>query len=276
MSRESISQRAGQVRKMSLRAFQSRDLIYLRDLLRELILRDLKLRYRRSVLGLTWSLLNPLAELLVLTFVFTYLLPLNIPSFPVFLYTGLLAWNWFRASLTSGSNVIVNNRGLIRFPGFPVPVLPVVTTASHLVHFVLSLPILALFLFLYHIPLSPAIVALPFVIIVQFLFIISLVYFLAAIEVTFRDTQYLLGIALMLGFYLSPVFYDVERIPAAILPIYNLNPMVHIIGAYRAIFLDGAFPPLGPLMIISGVSIILLWLGYSFFMRASFQFAQEL
>ena len=80
----------------------------------------------------------------------------------------------------------------------------------------------------------------------------------------------------MLGFYLSPVFYDVSRIPPDLMPIYNLNPMVHIIGAYRAIFLDGVFPPLGPLLIISGISAIVLWLGYAFFMRASFQFAQEL
>jgi lipopolysaccharide transport system permease protein len=111
---------------------------------------------------------------------------------------------------------------------------------------------------------------------VEFLFIISLVYFLAAIQVTFRDTQYLLNIILMLGFYLSPVFYDVDRIPPNLMPIYNLNPMVHIIEAYRAIFLDGVFPPLVPLLIISGVSAILLWLGYTFFIRASFQFAQEL
>ena len=253
-----------------------KNLFYLRDLLQELIVRDMKLRYRRSVLGLAWSLLNPLAELLVLTFVFTYVLPLNIPKFPVFLYTGLLAWNWFRASLNSGANAIVTNRSLIRLPGFPIPILPVVTTTSYFVHFVLSLPILVLFLILYKVPLSAAVIALPFVMAVQFLFIISLVYFLAAIQVTFRDTQYLLNIVLMLGFYLSPVFYDVNRIPAELLPIYNLNPMVHIIGAYRAIFLDGTFPVIGPLLIISGISAILLWLGYTFFMRASFQFAQEL
>jgi lipopolysaccharide transport system permease protein len=221
-------------------------------------------------------LLNPLAELLVLTFVFTYVLPLNIPSFPVFLYTGLLAWNWFRASLSSGANAIVNNRSLIRLPGFPIPILPVVTTSSYFVHFLLSLPILVIFLILYHIPLTPAVIALPFVMVVEFLFILSLVYFLAAIQVTFWDTQYLLTIVLMLGFYLSPVFYDTSRIPAELLPIYNLNPMVHIIGSFRAIFLDGVFPALSPLLIISGISIIFLWLGYTYFIRASFEFAQEL
>lgn len=260
----------------SRKVFRRKDYFYLRDLLREMVVRDMKLRYRRSVLGLAWSLLNPLAELLVLSFVFTYLLPLNIANFPVFLYTGLLAWNWFRASLSSGTSTIVDNRSLIRLPGFPIPVLPVVTTTSHFVHFVLSLPILVIFLVLYQIPLTSAIISLPFVMAVQFLFIISLVYFLAAIEVTFRDTQYLLNIILMLGFYLSPVFYDVSSIPADILPLYNLNPMVHIIGAYRSIFLEGTFPPIEPLLIITGISAILLWLGYSFFMRASLQFAQEL
>jgi lipopolysaccharide transport system permease protein len=273
---QAVSQSLLTMAKPSRKVNRRNNLFYMRDLLRELIARDMKLRYRRSVLGLAWSLLNPLAELLVLTFVFTYVLPLNIASFPVFLYTGLLAWNWFRASLSSGANAIVNNRSLIRLPGFPIPILPVVTTASYFVHFVLSLPILVIFLILYHIPLSPAVIALPFVMAVEFLFILSLIYFLAAIQVTFWDTQYLLNIVLMLGFYLSPVFYDVNRIPVEYLPIYNLNPMVHIIGAYRAIFLEGVFPALSPLLIISGVSIILLWLGYTYFMRASFQFAQEL
>lgn len=273
---QAVSKSMLTIAKPTSKANRRNNLVYMRDLLRELIMRDMKLRYRRSVLGLAWSLLNPLAELLVLTFVFTYVLPLNIANFPVFLYTGLLAWNWFRASLSSGTSAIVNNRSLIRLPGFPIPILPVVTTASYFVHFVLSLPILVIFLFLYHIPLTPAVIALPFVMVVEFLFILSLVYFLAAIQVTFWDTQYLLNIILMLGFYLSPVFYDVNRIPSQFLPIYNLNPMVHIIGAYRAIFHDGTFPSLGALLIISGVSVILLWLGYAYFIRASYKFAQEL
>lgn len=253
----------------------TREIIYLRDLLQELVARDIKLRYRRSILGMAWSLLNPLAELLVLTFVFTFILPVRIPNFITFLYTGVLSWSWFRASLYNGTSAIVNNRELIRLPGFPIAILPVVSTAANFIHFLLSLPILGMFIALSGLKISGTIALLPFVMTVQFLLTISLIYFLAAIHVTFRDTQYLLGIALMLGFYLSPIFYQVKNVPPQYLPVYNLNPMVHIIEAYRSILIYGSQPDLKNVAIIAIMSLILLFIGLLIFRRASFQFVEE-
>ena len=250
--------------------------IYLRDLLRELIGRDIKLRYKRSLLGIAWSLINPLAQLLVFSLIFSVVLPLNIPNYTTFLFTGLLAWNWFQTSLYAATGAIVDNRELIRRPGFPVTILPIVTVSTNFIHFLLALPILLVFLLIGGISFRITILALPVIFIVQFLFTLSLSYFVATLHVTFRDTQYLLGIVLLLGFYLSPVFYDVSAIPQGYQALYHLNPMVVLIDAYRQILLRGQLPGALDLLVLSLVSAGLLWLGYRIFIRASAQFAEEL
>ena len=107
-----------------------RRLIYVRDLLRELVLRDLKLRYKRSALGIGWSLLNPLAQVLVFTFLFRVVVPLGIPDYHLFVFTGVLAWSWFQQSVVAATGAITDNRELIRQPGFPAAVLPAVTVAA--------------------------------------------------------------------------------------------------------------------------------------------------
>jgi lipopolysaccharide transport system permease protein len=249
---------------------------YVRDLLRTLVARDMKLRYKRSVMGFAWSLLNPLAQLLVFGFVFTTVLPLNIPNYTVFLFSGLLPWSWFSGALNEATSAIVGNRELIRRPGFPTPVLPVVTVMSHLVHFVLALPVLLLFLVAAGIPLTRSILALPLVIIIQFIFILSLAFLLATVHVTFRDTQYLLNILLMLAFYLTPVLYDSTAIPQRFYLIYLLNPMYHFINAYRAILLHGVWPDFIALGLVGAAASVLLLLGYWYFIITSFQFVEEL
>jgi homopolymeric O-antigen transport system permease protein len=242
----------------------------------ELVLRDLKLRYRRSVLGLLWTLLNPLAQLLVLDLVFSRVLPLNIPNYSLFLFTGLLAWNWFQSALYAGTGSIVDNRELIHRPGFPAAVLPLATTVSYFIHFLLALPILLIFMFLYGIHPGSAFFYLPFIFATQFIFILGLIYFTAAIQVTFRDTQYLLGVLLFLGFYLTPVFYDSSAIPPQLYPFYYLNPMVTIINAYRSVFMEAEFPAGLPLIIVGLASIGICWITYQVFKRASYRFVEEL
>jgi len=252
------------------------NLIHLRDLLRELIVRDINLRYKRSVLGIVWSLLNPLMQLLVLSLIFQVVLPLDIPNYNTFLFTGLLVWTWFQTSLLSATGAIVDNRDLISRPGFPAGILPVVTVATNFIHFLLALPILFAFLLISGIPLSTALLALPFLFVVQFLFTLSLVYFIAPVHVRFRDTQYLLGILLLLGFYLSPIFYEASAIPQQYQLLYRLNPMVTLIEAYRSILMQGTFPGVLNLLVLILVSLALLGIGYGIFKRARAHFAEEL
>jgi len=253
-----------------------RDAAYLRDLWRELVVRDLKLRYKGSFLGLAWSLLNPLAQLLVFTFVFQYILPLEIENYSAFLFAGLLVWSWFQSSLSASATVIVDGRSLIKRPGFPAAILPVVTVSANMIHFLLALPILFVFLLAVGIRPQNVLALLPFIIALQFLFTLSLSYFLAAIHVTFRDTQHLVNVFLLLFFYLSPIFYDTTIIPDRFQSIYHLNPMVPLLEAYRDIFLNGRMPDLAAMALLGGLSLLLLGIGYHVFMRTSYTFVEEL
>jgi lipopolysaccharide transport system permease protein len=248
---------------------------YLRDLLRELVVRDIKLRYNRSILGVAWSLLVPLAELGILSFVFGTVLPLNVPHFTSYLFSGLLPWAWFSSSLLAATLATRQHKDLLQQVGFPAGILPIITITSQFIHFLLALPILFMFLWIDGIPITFAIAALPAIMALQFAFTLGLAYFLAPLEALFHDTHHVLSLALSLMFYLSPVFYQASAIPPDYSLVYNFNPLVHILGAYRAVLIGGTFPPAGPLLIVGGVSAIMVVSGYRFYMHLHYRMIQE-
>ena len=245
------------------------------DLLRELVSRDFKVRYKRSALGLGWSLLNPLFQLLIFSTVFTYILPLQIPNYPSFLFTGILVWSWFQGSLLSAATCIVENGGLLRQPRFPAAMLPLATIATSWLHFMLALPILIAGALISGNP-AGGLWTLPFIMAVQFLFTLALSYIVASVHVHFRDTQHILSIVLMLGFYLVPIFYRSDTVPDAVLPWYHLNPLVTILDAYHVAVLQGTSPDWLGLAIIAAGSCALLAASATLFVRASYKFVEEL
>lgn len=246
------------------------------DILRQLVDRDIKLLYKRSALGIAWTLINPLLQLIVFAFVFQTVLPVNVPNYASFTFTGLLVWNWFQTSLFQATGVIIASRALIRQPGFPIAILPVVTTTTGLIHFLLALPVLLAFLSVAGIELKPVVLYLPILQAIQFVLTVSLAYLLAALNVTFRDTQHTLGVVLQLFFYVTPVFYDIKNVPPKYQLLYNLNPMVHIVTAYRSILIQGVSPNWQSLLILVAVLVVLLPLGLHFFRRQSDRFVEEL
>jgi lipopolysaccharide transport system permease protein len=250
--------------------------IYLRDLLLELVTRDIKLRYNRSVLGLGWSLLVPLAQMLVFHFIFRSVLSIDIPNYHLFAFSGLLIWGWFQSSLVAAAGAITDNRELLRRPSFPVDVLPIIPVITQFVQFLLALPILFLFVELAGVPLTTAYLALPAVAAVQLMLTMSVAYLLATFQVWFRDTQHFTGVALLMVFYLSPVIYDASLVPDAYARIYDLNPMVHLMAAYRSVILRGELPNTLALLAVGTASACLLWFGHAVFARASHRFAEEL
>jgi len=250
---------------------------YFSDLLRELVVRDLKIRYKRSVIGLAWSLVTPLLQLAVLSFAFRLVIRLDVENFTLFLFIGLLAWSWFQSSLHMSSASIVDSRELLKQPGFPAAVLPVATVTTNLVHFLLAfVALLPFLLFAGGASLSWTVLLLPLVMAVQFVLILSIAYFFATLNVNFRDTQHLVGVLLMLGFYLTPIFYQAEKVPHPFQAAYQLNPLVHILGAYRAILMDGALPNLALLALVCFASCLLLLVTLRQFTRASSRFVEEL
>jgi len=254
----------------------TRTLAHRWDLVLTLIGRDLKLRYNRSVMGIAWSFVTPLSQLLVLNLVFTRVVPLGIPAYGSFLLVGLLTWTWFSISLDQATGSIVDHRELVRQPGFPVGLLPVITVATNLVQFLLALPVLALVIIVAGISVGPALAALPLLIAIQFLFTLGLSFFIATFHVTFRDTKHLLSVLLLLGFYLTPIFYPAERAPERLALLYQLNPMAVLIESYRDVLLENRLPPVVPLLLTSGVSVLLLVVGYRVFRRASDRFVDEI
>jgi lipopolysaccharide transport system permease protein len=246
------------------------------DLLRELIIRDIKLMYNRSVLGIAWSLINPLLQLAIFTFLFRHVLSTRISRFSLFTFCGILAWTWFQTSLIRGAAVIVESRELLRQPGFPAAALPVVAVGTNFINFLISMSILMVVLLLEGTAPKAAFLAVPFIIAVQFVLTLSFVYFFAALNVIFRDTQHILGVLLQLYFFMTPIFYDVTSIPEHYRTLYMLNPLARLLGAYRTSLMLGEAPDWLPLLIIGLLSATLMTFSLSFFRRTSKRFVEEL
>lgn len=252
-----------------------RSLVQKRDLLRELLIRDMKLRYKRSSLGIAWTLVNPLTQLLVYNFVFRVLFRVDTPNYMAYIFIGITSWNWFQSSVLESTMAILANRDLIRQPSFPSALLPNVTVGSHLIHFLLTLPILFGLVMYSGIELTASVLLLPVVIAVQYVLTLSFGLLAACIHVRFRDTQYLLGVALMLGFFLTPVLYELSIVPEQYRIFYQLNPMTHLVDAYRAILIRGAIPNLTALAGVALASALQLRLFYLLFRRVSTSFVEE-
>lgn len=254
----------------------SRTVLYRRDLLIELISRDLKVRYQRSAIGLGWSLMKPLAQLAIFATVFSSILPLNIANYTTFVFTGVLVWAWFSSSLTSASVAIAGSRELVRRPGFPIRLLPGLSILSQGVHFLLALPLLVICSWIQLGPPSATILALPLLILLQFLFTLAVANLLATAHVFFRDIEHLIGITMMLGFYVTPVFYRPLDANQDFWYLTAFNPMAWLLEGYRAVFMAQGWPDpwiYGKLLL---VSVPLLLLGNWYFERVSNRFVDEL
>jgi lipopolysaccharide transport system permease protein len=254
----------------------SRNVLHWRDLLIELVSRDLKVRYQRSAIGLGWSLMKPLAQLAIFATVFSSILPLNIPNYTTFVFTGVLVWAWFSSSMTSAAVSIAGSRELVRRPGFPVKLLPGLTIISQGVHFLLALPLLFICSWIQLGPPTITVLALPLLILAQFLFTLALANVLASAHVFFRDIEHLIGITMMLGFYVTPVFYRPLDANQDFWYLTAFNPVAWLLDGYRAVFVAHTWPDpwvYGKLML---VSVPLLVFGSWYFDRVNNRFVDEL
>jgi lipopolysaccharide transport system permease protein len=253
-----------------------RRFIYQRDLLRELVARDMKMQYKHSLLGFAWSLLNPLLHLLVFYFIFRVVLTINMQRFTSHVLIGLLVWNWFQNSLTQAATAITGNRELVRRPGFNMTILPVISVITNLINFLFSLPVLAVVLLLDKTTPNLSLAVLPGLIVLEFILILGLSYIVAGANVLFRDTQHLLSVLLRLCFFLTPIFYDASALPARWQRIYTLNPMVGLVQAFRAILMGNGPLQWPSLLLPLALALFFLALGYVIFVRVNYRFVEEL
>lgn len=263
-----------------------------RDLLWNLVVRDLKVRYKNSVLGVAWSLLNPLLMMLVFTVVFTVFWPNNqVAHFSAFVLTGLLPWNLFQASIMGAAYSIVGNANLVKKVYFPREVLPIAVVLSNAVNFLLALLVLFPVLWMNDIPLTRHAVWVPVILLIQICFTVGLALVVSTLNVFYRDTAMVLDVGLLAWFFLTPIFYPMEFIPATkvvlgvALPVHRLvrwvNPMASIIDSYRIVLYGsiegtGPAPPALDFMARTAVTAILvLVVGWWFFRRYSGRFGEE-
>jgi lipopolysaccharide transport system permease protein len=256
--------------------FERRRWIFLGDLLRELVARDMKVRYSNSFIGFAWALVNPLMQLVVFYFVFGVILKVNIPRYASYVFVGTLVINWFHSSLTQAASSITSNRELVTQPGFPAVSLPIVSVLTNLIYFVLAIPILIPFLLMEGSELRLTLFTLPILLAVQFVMTLGLSYLIAGVNVIFRDIEHLLVILLRLHFFLTPIFYDSQMVPVKYQTIYRLNPMVGLLDGYRTLLMKGAQPDWGTLLQVAIPAVVLLVVGYKVFLRINHRFVDEL
>ena len=252
-----------------------------RGLIQTLVVRDLKARYRGSVLGFFWSFINPLLLLLIYSFVFTTVLPgLHPPEmepYALFMFCGILPWTWFSSSLLESSGTLIAGGNLIKKVLFPAEVLPIVTVLANMVHFFLGLPILGGFLIYYrHPPDLADIFWFPIIVLVQLVLTLGLALLVSALTVHFRDLKDLLGNLLTLWFFATPIIYPMQQAPENIRWALNLNPMTHLSISYQEVlFYVGPHGHWRWLVALGVMSIVVFLAGYFVFDRLRDSFAEE-
>lgn len=213
-----------------------------RYLMKQLVQRDFKTKYKRSVLGVFWSFLNPLLTMLVQYVVFSTLFKSDIPNFALYLLTGIVCFNFFTESTTMALQSITGNASLITKVYVPKYIYPVSRVLSLSINLLLSLIPLAAVMLFTGIPFRPAILLLPFGLFCLLAFSLAVGFILSTAMVFFRDTQFLWGVLSMMWNYLTPIFYPESIIPSNLMTLYKCNPMYHIVRFFRTILIDGVSP----------------------------------
>lgn len=268
-----------------------KELFKYRQLIVTLVTRELKARYRGTVFGFFWSLLNPLLLLMVYFVVFAVILrgssgrikDINLVgvNYAIFLFTGLLPWLWFSSSILESANVLSVHGNLIKKIQFPLEVLPIMVVLTNMVHFILGLPILILIIVLFGqgIGLSYWVLFFPVVVLVQLVFTLGLSLLVSALTVHFRDLKDILSNLLTLWFFATPIIYSLQNadLPKhkALVWLWNLNPMTHIIEAYHYTFVFCSLPHWEKLSITLIVGLLFFYLGYMIFDKLRDTFVEE-
>lgn len=261
------------------------------ELVRNLVIRDLKVRYRNSMLGILWSLFNPLLMMVVFTVVFTVMTPYSdVKHFPVFVLCGILPWNFFSSSVIGAIQSIVDNASLVNKVYFPREILPISMVLANMVNFLLALVVLFLLIIVYQIPFTVWLLLLPVVLAVQVIFTIGFALIMATANVFYRDTQVIMEVMMLAWFFVTPIFYSGQILPRS----YELsngltidvfrwvnifNPMASIIAMYRVILYgdgNGGSPPEFYFFVRTLItSLLVLGVGSLIFYRYSSRFGEE-
>lgn len=257
-----------------------------RGLLWALTARELRARYRASVLGFLWTFLNPSLNMLVYVLVFGVLMATPLPRYPFYLFCGLLPWIYFSSSVVAGTTSVSDRRDLLTKVRFPAQVLPATIILTNLLNFLFTLPLLFLLGLFYEDLPTWHLVFVPVVALVQTAFILGLTYLLSSLNVAFRDLQHIVANLVQMFFFLTPVLWDLDSVGAVNrfglslsveqakdLLLYS-NPMAAVMAAWRSIFFHHQVPAWEPLLSVALVSFALFWISSGVFERRREEFAE--
>ena len=248
-----------------------------RHMITSLVRKDLRGRYKGSVLGFMWTFINPLLQLMVYTIVFSIILKSNIDKYYLFLFVALIPWLFFSTSLTGGASCIIGQQSMITKIYFPREVIPIAHVTGGFVNMILCFVVVFAVVIFSGVPVNlKALLFLPVIFFIEYILALGITFFASSITVYFRDFEHILGILSMVWMYMTPIMYSVDIVPAELMPIFMLNPMTSIIIAYRDVLYFGRVPDMATLVQALGLGSIILIIGISTFVRLKKHFAEEL
>jgi ABC-2 type transport system permease protein len=240
-----------------------------RDLIRELVARELKVRYRRSTFGFVWTMLQPMLTMGVMTIVFSAIFRFDILNYPVYALSGILFYNFFQQSIVASMNSLRGNAPILHKLPVPLAVFPIATILSGVVNLLFAMvPLFAIIALTGH-PIQPAILFVPVAIVIATIFTLGAGLLLAPLAVFFHDTVELVGVMLLLLMYLTPTFYPMVILPERWRPLVRFNPVRSILEVFRDPIYYGKIPPLSHLSVAVGIALLMFWAGSTAFRRWS-------
>ena len=248
-----------------------------RSMIRSLVHKDLRGRYQASVLGFLWTFIVPLCQLAVYSLMFSIIMRgAGVEKFYLYVFVGLIPWNFFSACLTGGASSVVAQQSLVNKIYFPREVVPVAYVTSSFVNMLLCEIIVILVSVFSGVPFNVlAYLCLPLVMLVGYTFALGVTMLVSAVDVYFRDLEHILGVVAMAWMFVTPIMYDTSIVAGSRwYSLYQLNPMNIIVTAYRDILYAGKVPELTKLAVLLGISMVLLWIGFLVFGRLKRRFSE--
>ena len=237
-----------------------------KDMITSLVKRELRGRYKGSVLGFFWTLINPLFQIIIYTIVFSYIMRAGIDDYYLFLFVALVPWIFFSASIHAGSGCIWSQKAMINKIYFPRAVLPIAHVIGQLINMLLSF--IVVFFILIVMGKTINIIALtifPIIVLIEFILALGMTFMVSSISVFFPDLMQILGVAVMLWQFLTPIMYEVNSVPEHMKIYFKLNPMTTIIEAYRDILYYAKVPNVNNIFVAIALSIVVLCIGWIVF-----------
>ena len=254
-----------------------KDIYDYREMIFSLVRRDLRGRYKGTVLGFLWTFINPLLQLAVYTLVFSTILRMGIDKYYIFLFVALIPWIFFSGTIVGGCEVILGATNMVKKIYFPREVLPLAYTISSFVNMLFSFIVVFAVLIFTGYGLNPtALLYLPIIMIIEFVLALGMALLFSALTVYLRDLQHILGIVMMAWQFLTPIMYSEDMIPDKFMGIWRLNPMTSVITAYRDILYYKQAPHINTLLEATVLGVLLLVIGEAVFRLLQRNFAEEL